>query len=92
MADPITVTLSKPIQHDGQIYETLTFREATAGDFADAEAVEGEFNKTLSILAGMAETPLAVLRKVPMREMGKIGEDVAILMGESAPSAASSTQ
>ena len=38
MADPITVTLSKPIQHDGQIYETLTFREATAGDFADAEA------------------------------------------------------
>ena len=82
MTDTITVTLSKPINHDGKEISSLTFREATAGDACAADLVEGETKKMLAIMSGMAGVPLPVLMAIPMREITRIAKEVAPLMGE----------
>jgi len=82
MTDTVTVTLSKPIEHKGHIYSELTFREATAGDLATADAVTGDMTKTLTILACMATVELAVIKNVRACDLAPMIEKVAPLMGE----------
>jgi len=82
MTDTITVTLSKPVKHDGKEISSLTFREATAGDACAADLVEGANKKMLAIMSGMAGVPLPVLMAIPMREFTRIAKEVAPLMGE----------
>ena len=82
MTDTVTVTLSKPIEHKGNTYSDLTFREATAGDLAIADAVTGEMSKTLAILASMAGVELAIIKNVRARDLSPMIEKVAPLMGE----------
>ena len=82
MTDTITVTLSKPLTHDGKEITSLTFREATAGDACAADLVEGQFKKMLAIMSGMAGVPLPVLMAIPMREITRIATEVTPLMGE----------
>lgn len=84
MDDTITFPLSKPVEHKGKTYTELTFREATAGDLAVGDAVNGDMNKTLAILACMAGVELAVIRGVPARDLGPMVAKVAPLLGEPA--------
>lgn len=87
MTDTVTVTLATPITHGGKTYQELTFREATTGDIAAADAVTGEFGKSLAVLACMADVPIQVMKAIPVREFGKLTDQVSSLMGES-PAAA----
>jgi hypothetical protein len=82
MTDTNTVTLSKPIEHDGKTVASLTFREATAGDACAAELVQGDFQRTLALLASMAEISLPLAKKIPLRDVQVITGKVAHLMGE----------
>ena len=82
MSDTITITLKNPIEHDGKQFQTLTFREATTGDACNADLVQGDFQKMLAVLAGMAGVPLQVMRAIPMREFNEIVKQVTPLMGE----------
>lgn len=91
MNSTITVKLLKPIEHNGNTYAELTFREALTGDFAIADKVDGEFAKTLAIMAGMAGVPLPVMQRIPMRDFTKIAAEVAAIMGEQPASTGSST-
>lgn len=86
-----TITLTKPITHNSTTITELTFREATTGDFAAADAVTGEFTKTLAILAGMSGQTLPMMKAIPMKEFTRIVGEVAALMGESKESLADSS-
>lgn len=79
----VTVQLSKPIKEGDKEITSLTFREATVGDACAADLVEGEFQKTAAILAGMADVSLPALRQIPLREFNEIVKKVSVLMGES---------
>lgn len=83
MSNSITITLSKPIVHEGQSISTLTFREANVGDLCAADAVHGDTMKLLAVLAGMAGTIIPVLQKIPAREFAQIMKQVGPLMGEA---------
>jgi hypothetical protein len=83
--DQVTFPLSKPISHNGTTYNSLTFREATAGDLATGESVSGDLTKTLAILACMADVPLQVVRQIRARDLKALNDLVAPLMGEDAP-------
>lgn len=83
--DQVVFPLSKPIEHNGTTYTSLTFNEATAGDLAAGENFKGELTKTLAILAGMADVPLQVINKIRARDLKVLNDLVAPLMGEDAP-------
>lgn len=82
MTDPVTHTLKKPISFNGETFTDLTFNEPTAGDACRADLVEGEMQKSLAIMAGMADVDIAVLQKIPLREFTELAKKVAPLMGE----------
>jgi hypothetical protein len=81
MYGPKSVTLSSPIEVKGQPVSVLTFREATAGDLATADAVPGNMNQTLAILAAISEIPLPAFRKIKARDLKRIIAEVGDLLG-----------
>ncbi|SFI59351.1 phage tail assembly protein [Aerobium aerolatum] len=84
-----TIQLKTPIEHNGTTYTELTFREATTGDVATAEAVGGgDFMQTLAIVASITGVPLPAIRQISMREFKRLAEEVKDLLGESEESAA----
>lgn len=83
MNRPVTVPLSKPIEHDGKTIVSLTFREATVGDMCAADLVQGDFQKMVAVLAGMANVSMPVMKMLPSRDFTRITEAVSHLMGES---------
>lgn len=83
MTDNITVTLAKPVEHNGTVYSSFTFREPTAGDLATADAVNGNVNQTLAMFAATADVPLQVMKKITARDLKRIMAAVGPLMGES---------
>lgn len=87
MTETVTVALSKPIKDGDKEIASLTFREATVGDACLADLVEGEFQQTAAILAGMAGVSLPALRQIPLREFNQIVTKVAVLMGEGSAAA-----
>ena len=74
-----TITLKHPI---GDI-SSFTFRRANTGDFAAADAVTGEFSKTLAVLAGMADTTLPTMKKIDIEDFTAIVDQVGDLMGNA---------
>jgi len=86
MSETVTVNLKKPItQGEGEKAITLTaltFREATTGDVCLTDSVQGDFNKTLAILSGMAGVDLPTMRKLGMADFNAIIAKVGALMGE----------
>ncbi len=81
--ETITIPLSRPITHDEKTVASLTFREATAGDACAAELVEGDFQRTLALIASMAEVPLPLMKKVSLRDVHAITAKLGALMGEA---------
>ncbi|WP_166096872.1 phage tail assembly protein [Rhizobium flavescens] len=77
----VTFTLTKPVEHNGQTYDVLNFREATAGDMMTAEKMDGPLAQTAAVLACMADIPLPVFRKISARDFNRIMAATAELMG-----------
>lgn len=75
-------TLSKPLTVNGQTYASFTFREPTAGDLAMSDRVEGDINKTLAMMASIADVPIQVMKAVPLRDFNRLSTAVAPLLGE----------
>ncbi|MDR6304932.1 hypothetical protein GGQ85_002648 [Nitrobacter vulgaris] len=89
-SDTITIALSKPVTHGDKTVASLTFKEATAGDACAAEIVTGDFQRTLALLASMANVSLPLMKNVSLRDVHAITAKVGPLMGE-APAAGGST-
>ncbi|WP_432344813.1 phage tail assembly protein [Shinella yambaruensis] len=85
--ETVTFALSKPVEHGGTTYTTLTLREALAGDLAAADAVTGDMNKSFAIIASLAEVPIQVIKKIRARDLGPLMAQVAPLLGEPAAAA-----
>lgn len=83
MSANITVTLSKPIEHNGESYSELSFREPELGDFIAADAINGELGKTAAVLASMADVPFPAMKRLSMSDMNKIMDAVGHLMGNA---------
>lgn len=88
--ETITIPLSRPITHDEKTIASLTFKEATAGDACAAELVDGDFQRTLALIASMAGISLPLAKKLSLRDVHAITAKVGPLMGE-APAAVGST-
>lgn len=86
-----TAILKKPVEHAGVTYSEFTFRELLTGDVAVADSQDGDFNKTLAMLASMAGVPLPVMKKLTMADFKQISECAAPLMGEFAEVAGSTS-
>lgn len=91
MSEPVTVPLSKPIEHDGKTHASLTFREATVGDMCAADLVQGDFHKMVAVLAGMADVSMPMMKLLPARDFTRITEAVGHLMGESSAATGSTS-
>lgn len=79
--DTITVTLKKPITHNGATHTTLTFRELELGDMIMGDKVEGEVGKTAAILASMADVPLPAFKRLSASDFKAVMDQVGPLMG-----------
>ncbi len=77
----VSFTLTKPVEHNGQTFDVLTFREATAGDMMTAEGFGGSVSQTAAVLACMADIPLPAFRKISARDFNRIMVATAELMG-----------
>ena len=84
MSKPVTVKLSKPVEHNGETYEELTFREATVGDIMVGDSFKGEVSKTVAILASISEVPLPAFKKISARDMAAIMTKAGELLGNDA--------
>jgi hypothetical protein len=90
-SETVTIALSRPVTHGDKTVASLTFREATAGDACAAELVEGDFQRTLALIASMAEVPLPLMKKVSLRDVHAITAKVGALMGEQPAAAGGQT-
>lgn len=76
-----TVKLSTPVEHNGQTYSELKFREATIGDLIMGDAVSGELTKTMAVLASISDLPLPAFKKIAARDLNAIMKATADLLG-----------
>lgn len=83
MTDTVTITLSKPVEHAGKTYETLTFREAEVGDLMVSGHFKDEFSQTIAVLASISDTPLPAFKKIKARELASIITATAGMAGNS---------
>lgn len=90
--ETVTVKLLSPIPNGDKSIESLTFREAEVGDACNMDSVKGEIAQTLAMLSGMCDTPLPVLKRMKMRDLKRVVDAVAPLLGnEDMPLANGST-
>lgn len=76
-----THPLKSPVTHGEKTYETLTFREAEAGDFMLGDSFPGEMSRNIAMLASMSDMPLAAFKKIKARDLSKILDGTKALLG-----------
>lgn len=81
MSETTTITLSKPVEHDGQTINTITVRAATLGDMLMADLVQGEQTKQAAIYASIAGVPLPAFRQLAPADYFKIVDAADALAG-----------
>ncbi|WP_108459486.1 phage tail assembly protein [Devosia naphthalenivorans] len=83
MTDSVTVKLSKPITHNGEEISELTFHEATVGDMIAGDEVEGDFGKTVAILASMAGVSYEAFKAMRAGDINKVTKATTGLLGNA---------
>ena len=77
------VKLARPIEHEGATIAELTFREMLTLDAMAMDLVKGETAKNVALLASMSGKTIPFMQKIPWRELNRIADEVAPLLGES---------
>lgn len=85
--ETVTVQLSRPIEHDGKIIESLTFREPELGDMMLSERFDGQLGQIAAVLASVSDTPLPVFKKIKAHDVKRIMSATAGIMGNDIPEA-----
>ena len=83
MTSPVTIELSKPIEHNGKTIASLTLKEMTVADLCAADLVEGPTKKSAALLAAMAGVPLPLILNLPIADYSLAMEAID-RMGEPA--------
>jgi hypothetical protein len=76
-----SITLSKPVEHNGKTYSALTFREAEVGDLMVGGMFKDQLSQTIAVLASISDTPLPAFKKIKAKDLAAIMEATAELMG-----------
>lgn len=78
----VNFKLRTPVEHAGTTYQDLTFREPLTVDMMAADKFEGQDTKIIVTLASMSGVPLPAFQKITRRDLLKMIEAVAPLLGE----------
>ncbi len=81
-----TVKLSKPVEHGGKTYTTLTFRKAKTGDLMLLDKFEGETSKMIALLAAVSDTPIQAFKEIEIEDFNALVAVAGEVLGESLPS------
>lgn len=79
--NPVKVTLSRPLDIDGQKVTELSFRESEVGDMLDAEDATTEYRRLVIVLAAMCNVPVERFRKIATRDFYTIMDRCKDLVG-----------
>ncbi|MDP2779840.1 phage tail assembly protein [Devosia sp.] len=80
---PHTITLTKPILHNGQSYSELAFsREMQMRDMFAMDEHEGQTRRTAALYASMADVPFEVIAQLNTAEMALAAQAVAAVSGK----------
>ncbi|WIJ24993.1 phage tail assembly protein [Devosia sp. RR2S18] len=83
MREPVTVTLTNPIDHMGQTYTELTFtREMRMKDLFVMDEHKGGSMRTAALYASMANVPFEVISELTNEDMGAAAQAVAAFSGK----------
>jgi hypothetical protein len=74
-------TLKSPVDHGGQTYTHLVFREPETGDMMAAEGFKGQLSQTVAILAMVSDVPLPAFKKIKARDLKVILAKTEALLG-----------
>ena len=78
----VTVELEFPVTHEGRDIKELTFRRMKARDALAGEGIESEVRAGYAIFATLAGVDVAVIEELDLEDLGKIGKQIAPLMGK----------
>lgn len=81
MSDPVKVKLTKPVEHNGETYEELTFREPLVEDYMTACALKDPNLIPIGILAAISGVPMPAFRKITMKDLAVIMEETKNILG-----------
>lgn len=76
MTDPVTVPLSKPIEHDDKTIASLTLKEMTVADLCASDLVDGPTKKSAALLASITGVPLPLILKLPIADYSRAMEAI----------------
>jgi Phage tail assembly chaperone proteins, E, or 41 or 14 len=71
--DELVVTLRKPVEFAGKIYDELRLREPTAGEMEEISKHSGTAG-TIFAIAQVSGTPIGAVRRIGVRDMNKAGD------------------
>ncbi|KQZ54625.1 hypothetical protein ASD54_04675 [Rhizobium sp. Root149] len=79
----VTVTLKKPVEHDGGKLTELHFnREAEVGDMILASRFSTNEEKTAVMLAALSDTPLPLFKKIKLPDFNRILDQTKHLLSD----------
>ena len=88
-----TILLRYPIERkDGSSLSEITLKPATVGDLEASDAAKGDVQKTVMIVASLSSVPVALIRKISMRDFRNISQQLEKELGEEKKSLATGEQ
>lgn len=78
-----TISLAYPVTVDGSVINSLTIRRAKTRDFVAVEAVDGEFRKTVALLAAVTDQPVDTIYELDQDDFRALSEAAGAILGES---------
>ena len=79
-----TITLQYPVTVDGEDITELTLRRPKVGDLKRAEKHKDNFEKSIRIIADLAEVSLKVVEELDAADFAVVSAKVGEFMGASA--------
>lgn len=87
-----TIALKYPVTIDGNVINSLTIRRAKTRDFVAVDAVEGEFKKTVALLASITDQPIDTIYELDQDDFRALSEAAGTFLGESQETAPGARQ
>ena len=76
MADRISVKMDYEIEHQGQVYRTLSCRRPLVADLIIAERQPGEIGREAALLARCADVDMAVVTAMHARDYYRVVDEL----------------
>lgn len=78
-----TYTLKTPVNHNGAIVSSLTFRKPKVGDLMTMDKFKGETEKLIALLASTSDTTIPVFKEIELDDFNGIVAAMGDTLGNS---------